>query len=146
MLPNWDYDHNSFAPNQMCQNTNFTLLKSQWDHGLIGDYEGIAKNVELAKRAVNDNCYYHTQEWKKIYDSEQINYLLKQEDGYAPSQIAKTRRPYKLFYKNLKRPHIKNRAIRKQEDNYVYHISRSIASYGIPQNNLTVPTQLRRNP
>lgn len=144
--PIWDYEQNGSGPNQMCQNTNSTLLKSQWDHGLIGDYERITKKVELAKRAENDNCYYHIQECNQIYDSGQMNFLLQEEDGYASSQIAKTRRPYKLFYKNLKRPHIKNRAIRKQEDNYVYHISRSIASYGIPQNNLTIPIQLRRNP
>lgn len=40
------------------------------------------------------------------------------------SQPAKSKRWYKLFYKQLKRPHIKARAVKKQDSNYFFHASR----------------------
>lgn len=44
-------------------------------------------------------------------------------------QPVKAKRPFKIFYKHLKRPHIKARMIKKQENNYVFHRLKRVPSY-----------------
>lgn len=45
---------------------------------------------------------------------------------YSNLEPPKTKRPFKLFYKHLKRPHIKARMTKKLECNYVYHQLRTV--------------------
>lgn len=52
-----------------------------------------------------------------------------QSGAQADLSAAKSKRCFKLFYKQLKRPHIRARAVKKQETNYVFHYSRYCAQY-----------------
>ena len=51
------------------------------------------------------------------------------QDNQVFIKTAKMKRLYKLFYKQLKRPHIKARMVRRQDCNYQFHLSRFVPTY-----------------
>lgn len=68
------------------------------------------------------------QDYKRYEYQE--NWMAEIEGPQAVSQqAAKSKRLFKLFYKQLKRPHIRARTTRKQDGNYVFHVSSFTPSY-----------------
>ncbi len=68
------------------------------------------------------------------------------QPGVFNNELAKSKRFFKLFYKQLKRPHIRARTTRKQENNYGFRVSKYAPSFFQTQvDTISVPV-VRRVP
>lgn len=88
--------------------------KGLWDHQHLG-----SDQFDQIGLYQDENRYEYQENWTTEINGPQE----------VTPQIAKSKRLFKLFYKQLKRPHIRARTTRKQDGNYVFHVSNFTPSY-----------------
>ena len=111
----------------------FPKMHKQAEYGSQYDYYCSPKND------INPNCIIG-QRQNECYEANKWNTIGEHSDLYQlQSAEVKGKRPFKLFYKQLKRPHIKARMARKQEDNYKFHLSKFIPRIDRIHHNLSTP-------
>ena len=93
--------------------------------------------IQINEKGLNTNQQFGSDQFDQEGLYQELNRYGYQNNWTAEingpqvvsPQAVKSKRLFKLFYKQLKRPHIRARTTRKQDGNYVFHVSCFTPSY-----------------